>query len=161
MTADHKILASVISVIGSMALDDVINKKLAGREEFWKCALQAMVSLEMITLLHHNQAPKYSVSLNIAELCMTSCTVNFDSKGLFLSSFCYLVAWAVKQPFPTDAKTVKGHEFNFRHCQDKALFWLQEWCVACECRSVLYPLLGLMINLASNPSQVVQVKQEV
>lgn len=73
MTADHKILASVISVMGSMALDDVINKKLAGREEFWKCSLQAM-----------------------------------------------------------------------------------EQCVACECRSVLYPLLGLMINLASNPFQVVQ-----
>uniref|UniRef100_A0A672SBH1 Tetratricopeptide repeat domain 12 n=1 Tax=Sinocyclocheilus grahami TaxID=75366 RepID=A0A672SBH1_SINGR len=33
-------------------------------------------------------------------------------------------------------------------------------CRSCECRSVLYPLLGLMINLASNPSQVVQVKQE-
>ncbi|XP_067306918.1 tetratricopeptide repeat protein 12 isoform X2 [Pseudorasbora parva] len=73
MTADHKILASVISFIGSMALDDVINKKLAGREEFWTCSLQAM-----------------------------------------------------------------------------------EQCVACECRSVLYPLLGLMINLASHPFQVVQ-----
>uniref|UniRef100_A0A671R1G2 Tetratricopeptide repeat domain 12 n=1 Tax=Sinocyclocheilus anshuiensis TaxID=1608454 RepID=A0A671R1G2_9TELE len=60
-------------------------------------------------------------------------------------------------PFPTDAKTAKGHELNFRHCQDKALFWLQERSVGCECRSVLYPLLGLMINLASNPSQVVQV----
>ncbi|XP_077064643.1 tetratricopeptide repeat protein 12 isoform X1 [Siphateles boraxobius] len=73
MTADYKILASVISVIGCMALDDVINKNLAGRKEFWRCSLQAM-----------------------------------------------------------------------------------ERCVACECRSVLYPLLGLMINLASNPSQVVQ-----
>ncbi|KAG1951568.1 tetratricopeptide repeat protein [Pimephales promelas] len=73
MTVDYNILASVISVIGTMALDNVINKNLAGRKEFWRCSLQAM-----------------------------------------------------------------------------------ERCVACECRSVLYPLLGLMINLASNPSQVVQ-----
>lgn len=91
MTVDHKILASVISVIGSMALDDIISKKLAGREEFWKCSLQAMVSLEMITLYITTKLPN-TPSLNIAELCMTSCTVNFDSKGLFLSSFCYLVA---------------------------------------------------------------------
>ncbi|XP_016379430.1 tetratricopeptide repeat protein 12-like [Sinocyclocheilus rhinocerous] len=73
MTADHKKLASVISVIGTMALDNVISKKLAGRSEFWRCSLQTM-----------------------------------------------------KQ------------------------------CIGCECGSVLYPLLGLMINLASNPSQVVQ-----
>ncbi|XP_016300739.1 tetratricopeptide repeat protein 12-like [Sinocyclocheilus anshuiensis] len=73
MTADHKKLASVISVIGTMALDNVISKKLAGRCEFWRCSLQTM-----------------------------------------------------KQ------------------------------CIGCECGSVLYPLLGLMINLASNPSQVVQ-----
>ncbi|XP_043114301.1 tetratricopeptide repeat protein 12 [Puntigrus tetrazona] len=73
MTADHETLASVISVIGTMAVDEVIRKKLAGRNEFWRCSLHAM-----------------------------------------------------------------------------------ERCVGCECRSVLYPLLGLMINLASNPSQVIQ-----
>lgn len=89
MTADDKILASVISVIGSMALDDVINKNLAGREHFWRCSLQAMVILEMITLCITAKLPN-TLSLNIAELCMMSCTGNFDSKGLFLSSFCYL-----------------------------------------------------------------------
>ncbi|XP_051534806.1 tetratricopeptide repeat protein 12 isoform X1 [Myxocyprinus asiaticus] len=73
VTANPKILASLISVIGCMALDDVIGKKMASREEFWRCSLQAM-----------------------------------------------------------------------------------EQCSGCECRSVLYPLLGLMINLGSNPSQVVQ-----
>ncbi|XP_059389138.1 tetratricopeptide repeat protein 12-like isoform X2 [Carassius carassius] len=72
MTADHKTLASVISVVGTMARDDVISKKLAGHSEFWRCSLQTMQ------------------------------------------------------------------------------------CIGCECKSVLYPLLGLMINLASNPSQVVQ-----
>ncbi|KAL1260730.1 hypothetical protein QQF64_008557 [Cirrhinus molitorella] len=72
-TADYETLASVISVIGTMALDDIISTKLAGRNEFWRCSLQAM-----------------------------------------------------------------------------------ERRVGCECGSVLYPLLGLMINLASNPSQVVQ-----
>ncbi|XP_052473231.1 tetratricopeptide repeat protein 12-like isoform X2 [Carassius gibelio] len=73
MTTDHKTLASVISVVGTMARDDVISKKLAGHSGFWKCSLQTM-----------------------------------------------------KQ------------------------------CIGRECKSVLYPLLGLMINLASNPSQVVQ-----
>lgn len=160
MTNGHKTLAFVISVIGTMSLDDVISIKLAGCSKFWRCSLPAMVSLEMIILYITTELPN-TLSLSIAELCMMSCTVNFDSEGLFLSSLCYLVAWAVKQPFPTDAETAKGHEFNFLHCQDKALFWLQERCVGCECRSVLYPLLGFMINLASNPSQVVQVKQEV
>ncbi|XP_026082108.1 tetratricopeptide repeat protein 12 [Carassius auratus] len=73
MTTDHKTLASVISVVGTMARDDVISKKLAGHSGFWKCSLQTM-----------------------------------------------------KQ------------------------------CIGRECKSVLYPLLGLMINLASDPSQVVQ-----
>ncbi|NP_001189425.1 tetratricopeptide repeat protein 12 [Danio rerio] len=72
-TADPKLLASVISVIGTIAQDDAISKNLAGRKEFWRCSLQAM-----------------------------------------------------------------------------------EQCMGCECGNVLYPLLGLMINLASNPSQVVQ-----
>ncbi len=66
MTADHKTLASVISVIGTMALDDVIGKKLAGRNEFWRCSLQAMVSLEMITLYITTQLPN-TLSLSIAE----------------------------------------------------------------------------------------------
>ncbi|XP_055052398.2 tetratricopeptide repeat protein 12 isoform X2 [Misgurnus anguillicaudatus] len=73
VTANHKTLASLISVIGSLALDDVIGIKMANREEFWRCSLHAME--------HH---------------------------------------------------------------------------IGCECESVLYPLLGLMINLASHPFQITQ-----
>jgi len=92
MTVDYNILASVISVIGTMALDNVINKNLAGRKEFWRCSLQAMVILEMITLYITTKLP-YTPSLNIAELCMMSCTGNFDSKGLFFKLLllsCYM-----------------------------------------------------------------------
>lgn len=91
MTADHKTLATVISAIGTMALDDVISTNLAGCNEFWRCSLQAVVSLEMITLYITTELPN-TLSLSVAELCMMSCTVNFDSEGLFLSSLCYLVA---------------------------------------------------------------------
>ncbi|TRY66443.1 hypothetical protein DNTS_025736 [Danionella cerebrum] len=73
MTSDSKTLASMISLIGSLALDDVINKDLVGREEFWRCSLQSMMQ-----------------------------------------------------------------------------------CVGCEYTSVLYALLGLLINLASKTSPVMQ-----
>ncbi|KAI7800503.1 tetratricopeptide repeat protein 12 isoform X2 [Triplophysa rosa] len=72
-TTNHETLASLISVIGRLALDDVIGVKLANRSEFWRCSLQAT-----------------------------------------------------------------------------------ERQVGCEWRSVLYPLLGLMINVASHPCQVTQ-----
>ncbi|XP_065137290.1 tetratricopeptide repeat protein 12 [Paramisgurnus dabryanus] len=73
VTANHKTLATLISVIGSLALDDAIGIKMANREEFWRCSLHAM-----------------------------------------------------------------------------------EQHIGCECESVLYPLLGLMINLASHPFQMIQ-----
>lgn len=45
MIFDYKTLASVISLVGTMARDDVISKKLAGHSGFWKCSLQTMVGL--------------------------------------------------------------------------------------------------------------------
>ncbi|XP_030634493.1 tetratricopeptide repeat protein 12 [Chanos chanos] len=71
--SNQRVLPSFISVIGTMALDDVIRRKVANMKEFWEASFTAM-----------------------------------------------------------------------------------EQCTCCEYRIVLYPLLGLMINISSNPSLAVQ-----
>ncbi|XP_017345696.1 tetratricopeptide repeat protein 12 isoform X1 [Ictalurus punctatus] len=38
----------------------------------------------------------------------------------------------------------------------KSLFSAMGWCASCEYRNALYPLLGLMINIASNQTPIIQ-----
>ncbi|XP_053502908.1 tetratricopeptide repeat protein 12 isoform X3 [Ictalurus furcatus] len=46
--------------------------------------------------------------------------------------------------------------FSAMQCQDEIMFLLQGWCASCEYRNALYPLLGLMINIASNQTPIIQ-----